>query len=416
MTTLTSINQSAHENSSPLEIIQQLLEQCTLTERLQASAIASLSVGEAAIALHLELAKPKKINAALSSVGLVRSDINKYAKLYEKFGGAKHLFASLGASVLFTLSAPRMEAVRSHILELDEPVDQEMVNALKKELVPAPQKKAKLNGVEWAASPGGGNRSLRIAGEIPDSENARWLNEKFEANNGLMYAVVSEFKQTEHELLSLKSSVAAIGASPYGEASLREASPTPTPPRFRRADAYANAIAIEEKVESALSDDALSTASLSEVAIPKPNSQYPIQSAIADCDVVVTESDKGYFMHQGVVAYKESTPEIDGWQVGLDNCDDTLLITSNQLAPITLTDVESETALPNAYEPMSLFQIEAAGGDINEFVGMEVEVRTMSGKRKFSGILAKFDEKNYFVKVATEEGEQITDLRETWVF
>ncbi|MBW4480043.1 MAG: hypothetical protein KME54_25200 [Tolypothrix brevis GSE-NOS-MK-07-07A] len=184
--------------------------------------------------------------------------------------------------MLITLSAPRMEVVRKHILEMNEPVDQEIVNALKKELVPAPQKKAKLNGVEWAASPGGGNRSLRIAGEIPDSENARWLNEKFEANNGLMYAVVSEFIQTEHELLSLKSGVTAIGASPYGEATLGEATlgeasptptPTPTPSRFRRADAYANAIAIEEKVESALSapalssDIALPTESLSEVAI-----------------------------------------------------------------------------------------------------------------------------------------------------
>ncbi|MBW4479935.1 MAG: hypothetical protein KME54_24600 [Tolypothrix brevis GSE-NOS-MK-07-07A] len=47
---------------------------------------------------------------------------------------------------------------------------------------------------------------------------------------------------------------------------------------------------------------------------------------------------------------------------------------------------------------------------------MEVEVRTMNGKRKFGGVLIKFDEKNYFVKVATEEGERITDLRETWVF
>lgn len=326
MSTLTStllINQAAHENSSPLEVIQQLLERCTLAERLQASAIASLSVGEAALELKQELVKPKKIKEELSSQGLVGTEVNKYIKLHEKFGDAKHLFVGLGASMLVSLSAPRMEVVRSHILELDEPVDQEMVNALKKELVPAPQKKAKLNGVEWAASPGGGNRSLRIAGEIPDSENARWLNEKFEANNGLMYAVVSEFKQTEHELLSLKSSVAAIGASP---------------PRF--------AIAIEEKVESALSapalssDIALSTESLSEVAILSPNSQYPIQSAIAIGDVVVTESDKGYFMHQGVVAYKESTPEIDGWQVTVDNSNDTLLITSNQLAPLTLTDVE----------------------------------------------------------------------------
>ncbi|MBW4480046.1 MAG: hypothetical protein KME54_25215 [Tolypothrix brevis GSE-NOS-MK-07-07A] len=74
MSTLTStllINQAAHENSSPLEVIQQLLEQCTLTERLQASAIASLSVGEAAAALKQELLRPKKISLELSSQGLL---------------------------------------------------------------------------------------------------------------------------------------------------------------------------------------------------------------------------------------------------------------------------------------------------------------------------------------------------------
>jgi hypothetical protein len=396
MPTLASINQSTHENSSPLEVIQQLLEQCTLTERLQASAIASLSVGEAAIALHLELAKPKKINAALSSVGLVRSDINKYAKLYEKFGGAKHLFASLGASVLFTLSAPRMEVVRSRILEMNEPVDQEMVNALKKELVPAPQKKQKLNGGEWVASPGGGNRKYRFAGEIADSETAQWLSQKIEASGGQMYAVISDFKETAHELQALKFT-----------ASLPE-----------------------EKVESAIVFDlpeaiALPLASLPEVALSAPalssdialNPQYPIPPVIAVGDrVVVTESDKGYFMHQGVVTTLVATPEIDGWKVELDNSD-YATFTSNQLAPLSLSDMERQAPPINAKacEPMSLLQIEAAGGDVNEFVGLQVEVRTMSGKRKFGGVLIKFDEKNYFVKVATEEGERIADLRETWV-
>jgi len=183
MTTLASINQSTHENSSPLEIIQQLLQQCTLTERLQASAIASLSVGEAAAALKQELLRPKKISLELSSQGLVGTEVNKYIKLHEKFGDAKHLFVGLGASMLVSLSAPRMEAVRSHILELDEPVDQEMVNALKKELVPAPQKKQKLNGGEWVASPGGGNRKYRFAGEIAESETAEWFSKQVEASN-----------------------------------------------------------------------------------------------------------------------------------------------------------------------------------------------------------------------------------------
>ena len=90
---------------------------------------------------------------------------------------------------------------------------------------------------------------------------------------------------------------------------------------------------------------------------------------------------------------------------------------SNQLAPLFLSDMERSYSPTNVKtcEPMSPLEIEAAGGDINEFVGMEVEVRTMGGKPKFTGILTKFDAKNYFVKVATEEGEQITDLRETWV-
>jgi hypothetical protein len=150
---------------------------------------------------------------------------------------------------------------------------------------------------------------------------------------------------------------------------------------------------------------------------PMPNTQYPVPPAIAIGNrVVVTESDKGYFMQQGVVAYKETTPEIDGWRVQLDDSD-YAIFTSNQIAPITLSDMDCQVPSPSIkeYEPMSLLEIEAAGGDVNEFVGLEVEVRSLSGKLKFIGTLTKFDAKNYFVKVAAEYGEHICDLRETWV-
>jgi hypothetical protein len=138
------------------------------------------------------------------------------------------------------------------------------------------------------------------------------------------------------------------------------------------------------------------------------NAQYPI--------------DRGYFMHQGVVvapiAPIAPVTEIGAWEVELDGFHDTLLFKSSQLAPITLFGMERQDSPPDikTCEPMSLLQIEVAGGDINEFVGLEVSVRTMDGKPKFSGTLAKFDVKNYFVRVATEEGDRICDLRETWVF
>jgi hypothetical protein len=342
----------------------------------------------------------------LSSQGLVGTEINKYIKLHEKFGEAKHLFVGLGASMLVSLSTPRMEAVRSHILELDEPVDQEMVNALKKELVPAPQKKQKLNGGEWVASPGGGNRNYRFAGEIGESETAEWFSKQVEASNGLMYAVISEFKETAYELQALKSTATSTEVAITKDESAI-ATPDATLPL------YAIAKPIASLIESAI---AVPDATLPLYAIAL-NPQHPIPPVIAVGDrVVVTESDKGFFMHQGVVTALATTPEFDGWQVRLDNSNNTSLFTSNQLAPLSLSDMNRQEEFVKTCEPMSLLQIEAAGGDVNEFVGLQVEVRTMGGKRKFSGILAKFDEKNYFVKVATEEGERITDLRETWVF
>ncbi|MBW4477568.1 MAG: hypothetical protein KME54_11990 [Tolypothrix brevis GSE-NOS-MK-07-07A] len=80
-----------------------LLDAWGHSERLQANAIASLSVGEAALELKQELVRPKKISLELSSQGLVGTEVNKYIKLHEKFGDAKHLFVGLGASMLITL-------------------------------------------------------------------------------------------------------------------------------------------------------------------------------------------------------------------------------------------------------------------------------------------------------------------------
>jgi hypothetical protein len=402
MTTLTLTRPIDQEISSPFEAIQQLIPLCTPVERLKVASSASLSAGEEFSEIKADCGKPKNFKEKLSELGLTLKEVNKHEKAYQKLNGFRHLILGLGASAMFALTAPRMEPVLQHIIEVNEPVDQEMFEALKKELIPAPQKKAKLNGVEWEASPGGGNRSLRIAGAIPDSENARWLNEKFEANNGQIYAVVSEFIQTEHELLSLKSEVAAIAPSPE----IAIAQTTASLPEIAIANPPAS-----------LPSDAIATTA----QCPMPDTQCPIPTLIAVGDrVVVTEQDRGYFTHQGVVVAPIAliaTPEINAWEVQLDGSCDTLFFKSNQLAPLTLFDMERQDSpvIAKDCEPMSLLQIEAAGGDIEEFIGLEVSVRTMEGKPKFNGILAKFDEKNYFVKVTTEEGDRICDLRETWV-
>jgi hypothetical protein len=204
---VSPIDQDFSQNLSRLELIQQILDQCTPVERLQVSAIASLSAGEGFSEIKADCRKPKKFKEKLSTLGLLPRDVSKYEKIHEKFKGFKHLLWGLGASAIFTLSAPRMEPVCQRIMDDNEPVDQKAVEALKKELVPAPQKKAKLNGTKWASSPGGGNGNLVIAAQIPDSKSARWFNKKVEENNGQMYLVFEEMRQNEYDLQELKAAM-----------------------------------------------------------------------------------------------------------------------------------------------------------------------------------------------------------------
>lgn len=192
------VDQVFSQNISPFEAIQQLITRCTPVERLQVASSASLSAGEGFIEMRSDCGKPKIFKKKLSGLGLRMPDITKYEKLFKKFGEKKHLFAPLGPAALVTLSAPRMEPVCQRILDLDEPVDQEYVAALKKELVPAPQKRQRKE-CERVASKGGGKAKVRIQSEIPcgtletEPGLAEWVLREFEGRTS--FEVFKEYRR-----------------------------------------------------------------------------------------------------------------------------------------------------------------------------------------------------------------------------
>ncbi|MBD2527945.1 hypothetical protein H6G86_37720, partial [Nostoc sp. FACHB-133] len=64
----------------------------------------------------------------------------------------------------------------------------------------------------------------------------------------------------------------------------------------------------------------------------------------------------------------------------------------------------------------SLLQIKKDGGEIEGFVGSKVEVRSLiTGIIKFVGEMIGYNEKNGFVTIATEQGNQDADFREAFI-
>lgn len=78
-------------------------------------------------------------------------------------------------------------------------------------------------------------------------------------------------------------------------------------------------------------------------------------------------------------------------------------------APLTAIDTLLD-------EPQkSLLQIEVDGGDISNFVGCQIEARSLSGDIKFIGEMTQWDEKHGVITLATPEGDRIAHLRECFI-
>ncbi|MHC5821331.1 MAG: DUF3987 domain-containing protein [Nostoc sp.] len=79
---------------------------------------------------------------------------------------------------------------------------------------------------------------------------------------------------------------------------------------------------------------------------------------------------------------------------------------------------DSESAVPEAQvivKPPSLLDLEEEH-DINKFIGHLIEVRTQqSDIFKFTGVMTRYDEKNGFITVTTEEGDKDVYLFEAYV-
>ena len=88
--------------------------------------------------------------------------------------------------------------------------------------------------------------------------------------------------------------------------------------------------------------------------------------------------------------------------------------------PESVTKTESD-ATPgdevelNRVEAISLLQVELEG-DVNSFIGCQVEVRALSGNVKFAGTLVSYDYLNGCVTVRTDKDAfQLAHVRETFV-
>ena len=72
-------------------------------------------------------------------------------------------------------------------------------------------------------------------------------------------------------------------------------------------------------------------------------------------------------------------------------------------------------APPQSEEPISLFQVEADGCDVEIYMGCQLEVRSLNGQTKFTGVMTGWDEKHGIVSVMTSGGEKQAYFRETFV-
>lgn len=213
--------------------VKQVLSECTLVERIEIAGASVLASGEEALRLKEETKKSKHFKELLDSWNLDRADINKYIKVCNQFIDMPQV-AALGASILFSLSAPRYSEVRHHLAE-EEP-NQLIALALKKQYTPTPRKRTSnnttsppSNGCSWERNSTGG-RKLCLYGEIQASPllsepgPAEWFEAKYKESTavspgleGNLFAVISELRKNEmlvesqrQEIEMLRSQVSSL--------------------------------------------------------------------------------------------------------------------------------------------------------------------------------------------------------------
>lgn len=197
-----------HFSYNPVEDAIELFADCTLLQALELSAIACLAVGKKAAELKSGI-KPKEFTKKLAGIGLTPTEINKYIKLYSNDGIAS--LTALGASMLFTLSAPRYGEVRSLINELPK-ITQSIAAAVKKQFAPSPQKKTQKVECGWQRGKGGSNEQLKITASLPAetlSETpgvAEWVEKKY-LQCGNMFGVLSDCYKDSTRLQELEARI-----------------------------------------------------------------------------------------------------------------------------------------------------------------------------------------------------------------
>lgn len=203
-----------HFSYNPVEDARSLLAGCTLQQALELSAIACLAVGEKAAELKSST-KPKQFAKKLAESGLTPTEINKYIKLHTSVNIAS--MAALGASMLFSLSAPRYAETCELISELPK-IDQVNVIATKKNFAPKPKAKNKKTGCQWTTDRGGGNRKLEITASLPtgtlsDTPGvAEWVYTKHEQCKS-MAGVLSDCYKDSQRLQELEIRFKELEAS-----------------------------------------------------------------------------------------------------------------------------------------------------------------------------------------------------------
>lgn len=105
---------------------------------------------------------------------------------------------------------------------------------------------------------------------------------------------------------------------------------------------------------------------------------------------------------------------ITAWLVELRRANDTAEANTTTpkkqpVTPITLEDAKRAKS--------SLLQVKSSEGNLNDFIGCQIEVRSIITDRfKFRGELIAFDEeKGWLASVATAKGDAIADFRESFV-
>ncbi|WP_066423363.1 DUF3987 domain-containing protein [Anabaena sp. 4-3] len=83
--------------------------------------------------------------------------------------------------------------------------------------------------------------------------------------------------------------------------------------------------------------------------------------------------------------------------------------------PIITVDEQSTPSVVKADKPVSLSQVERDGGNIDDFIGHQVEVRSLGGDIKFVGTMVSRDSKNGIVSVETSQGNKTAYLHEAYL-